>query len=86
MSAKFHKKYVFMWLISKEVCNVMQELSATEEQFYPGRVNWQYLLSMDREDVDTEQQRAHDFFYKPVFSHMFGTSTFRPLTTASQSY
>ena len=85
MSAK-HKKYVFIWLISKEVvCNVMQELSATEEQFYPGRVNWQYLLSMDREDVDTEQQRAHDFFYKPVFSHMFGTSTLTALT-ASQSH
>ena len=50
----------------------MQELSATEEQFYPGRVNWQYLLSMDREDVDTEQQRAHDFFYKPVFHEMMG--------------
>lgn len=55
-----------------------QELSATEEQFYPGRVNWQYLLSMDREDVDTEQQRAHHFFYKPVFSHMFGMTTLRP--------
>ena len=50
----------------------MQELSATEEQFYPGRVNWQYLLSMDSEDVDTEQQRAHDFFYKPVFHEMMG--------------
>ena len=56
----------------------MQELSATEEQFYPGRVNWQYLLSMDSEDVDTEQQRAHDFFYKPVFSHMFGMTSLRP--------
>ena len=49
-----------------------QEISASEEQFYPGRINWQYLLSLEREDVDTEQARVHDFYYKPMFIKKFG--------------
>ena len=47
-------------------------MSASEEQFYPAKINWQYLLSLDREDVDTEQTRVHDFYYKTMFIEKFG--------------
>ena len=50
----------------------MQEVSASEEQFYPAKINWQYLLSLEREDVDTEQARVHDFYYKTMFIKKFG--------------
>lgn len=53
-------------------CAVTQEVSASEEQFYPAKINWQYLLSLDREDVDTEQTRVHNFYYKTMFIKKFG--------------
>ena len=31
-----------------------------------------YLLSLEREDVDTEQARVHDFYYKTMFIEKFG--------------
>ena len=54
---------------------VLKEISASEEQFYKAQVNWQYLLSMEVEDIDLEQQRVHDFFYKPFFIDRFGGYT-----------
>ena len=53
---------------------MMQEVSASEEQFYPAKINWQYLLSLEREDVDTEQARVHDFYYKTMFIKKFGNT------------
>ena len=47
-------------------------MSASEEQFYPAKINWQYLLSLEREDIDTEQARVHDFYYKTMFIKKFG--------------
>ena len=54
---------------------VLKEISASEEQFYKAQVNWQYLLSMEVADIDLEQQRVHDFFYKPFFIDRFGGYT-----------
>ena len=53
---------------------MIKEVSASEEQFYPAKINWQYLLSLDREDVDTEQARVHDFYYKTMFIKKFGNT------------
>ena len=54
---------------------VTQEVSASEEQFYPAKINWGYLLSLERGDVDTEQSRVHDFYYKTMFIDKFGKTT-----------
>ena len=47
-------------------------MSASEEQFYPAKINWQYLLSLEREDIDNEQARVHNFYYKTMFIKKFG--------------
>ena len=47
-------------------------MSASEEQFYPAKINWQYLLSLEREDIDNEQARVHDIYYKTMIIKKFG--------------
>ena len=53
---------------------ILKEMTATEDQFYPGRVNFQYLLSAGLEDLRLEQHRLQTFFYKGIWgiSDYFG--------------
>ena len=51
---------------------ILKELTATEEQFYPGRVNFEYLFSAGLEDLRLEQHRLQTFFYKEIFADKFG--------------
>ena len=52
--------------------SILKEMTATEEQFYKASVNFGYLLSAEVEDLDLEQLRVRQFFYKPMFLDKFG--------------
>ena len=47
--------------------SILKEMTATEEQFYQGKVNFEYLLSAGLEDLRLEQHRLQTFFYKGVW-------------------
>ena len=53
---------------------ILKEMTATEEQFYQGKVNFEYLLSAGLEDLRLEQHRLQTFFYKGILgiSDKFG--------------
>lgn len=51
---------------------ILKEMTATEEQFYRASVNFGYFLSADVEDLNLEQRRIQEFFYKPMFIDKFG--------------
>ena len=55
---------------------MLKEMTATEEQFYKASVNFGHLFSADIEDLDREQQRLQQFFYKPMFWDKFGQFIF----------
>ena len=56
---------------------ILKEMTATEEQFYKASVNFGHLFSADIEDLDREQQRLQQFFYKPMFWDKFGQFIFK---------
>ena len=43
---------------------ILKELSATEDNFYTGFLNTAYLLSMSKEDLDSEQENLYNMVDK----------------------
>ena len=60
---------------------ILKEMTATEEQFYKASVNFGYFLSADIEieDLNLEQRRIQQFFYKPMFIDKFGQFQFKDI-------
>ena len=45
---------------------LLKELTASEEDYYSGAINWARLFSLDREGLDLEQRRLYTHFYRPM--------------------
>ena len=44
---------------------IIKDFSASEEDFFVGSVNWDFLLSATVQQLNEEQRRVYDGFYRP---------------------
>ena len=44
---------------------IIKDFSASEEDFWVGAVNWDFLLTATLQQLNEEQRRVYDGFYRP---------------------
>ena len=52
--------------------SILKEVTATEEDYYKGAVNWEFVFSASQQDWNVEQQRLYDLTYRPMFLQFLG--------------
>lgn len=51
--------------------SIIKEVTATENDFYEGSsVNWNHLLTANIEELNIEQKRVYDLFYRKYFDNL----------------
>ena len=45
---------------------IIKDFSASEDVFFLGAVNWDFLLSASLQQLNEEQRRVYDGFYRPL--------------------
>ena len=52
--------------------NLLKEFTATEESYYSGAINWNFLFSANTEMLNKEQDRLYNLEYRPMFLDRIG--------------
>ena len=45
---------------------IIKDFSASEDVFFVGAVNWDFLLTATLQQLNEEQRRVYDGFYRPL--------------------
>ena len=51
---------------------IIKDFSASEEDFFVGAVNWDFLLTATLQQLNEEQRRVYDGFYRPFEKFALG--------------
>ena len=54
--------------------NLLKEFTATEEAYYSGAINWNFLFSANTEMLNKEQDRLYKLQYRPMFLDRIGSN------------
>ena len=65
-----------------------QEFTATEEAYYAGAVNWNFLFSSEisQRILDREQDRVYKLHYRPMFLDKSGKQRMKNCTNIKEDY
>ena len=51
---------------------IIKDFSASEEDFFLGAVNWEFLLTATLQQLNEEQRRVYNGFYRPFEKFALG--------------
>ena len=51
---------------------IIKDFSASEDVFFVGAVNWDFLLTATLQQLNEEQRRVYDGFYRPFEKFALG--------------
>ena len=52
--------------------SILKEVTATEEGYHSGAINWNFVFSATKEMWDVEQERLYNLSYTPLYSRKIG--------------
>ena len=53
--------------------NIIKEVTATEEGYHSGAINWNFLFSASHDKLNTEQDRIYKQVYHTLYLNKTGT-------------